>query len=132
MRLTDYDETTALNFHLGLDVISQTYTEVIASFNKQSRVIYIIDPPYPSTDISTYGKTSPLSFKEHLDVASLMHTHNAIYFTSNKGNLVEFHDWLIDNNHRGVFSPTAKIHTRINHLSKYVRYRDYMIVDITR
>ncbi len=130
IRITDYDEETVKRFHQGLEIVREDYRTIVEGFAGKSRVVYIMDPPYLSTDVSTYSSSQYWKLKDHLDIVSIMHSSNAIYFTSDKSNLIELNQWLVDNKYRSFFSPTAKICTVTNNLAKHISYKDYMIVDI--
>ena len=59
-------------------------------------VVYLIDPPYLSTEVGTYKMYWTLS--DYLDVLSILVGTSYIYFTSDKSNLLELCQWL-GNNH---------------------------------
>ena len=55
-------------------------------------VVFLVDPPYLSTDSKTYKMYWKLS--DYLDVLTVLAGHRFIYFTSNKSSIVELCDWM--------------------------------------
>ena len=55
-------------------------------------MVFLVDPPYLSTDIKTYKMYWKLS--DYLDVLTVLSGHRFIYFTSNKSSIVELCEWI--------------------------------------
>ena len=90
MRKTDY---TADGYLDGLEVVKQDYRELFERWKQIPNVCFLIDPPYLSTDSTTYtGSTWKL--KDYLDVLHTLKDTNYFYFTSEKSSVVELCDWM--------------------------------------
>ena len=55
-------------------------------------VVFLVDPPYLSTDVGTYNMYWKLA--DYLDVLTILAGHQFIYFTSNKSSIVELCEWI--------------------------------------
>ena len=55
-------------------------------------VVFLIDPPYLSTDVGTYNMYWRLS--DYLDVLKILEKHSFVYFTSNKSSILELCEWI--------------------------------------
>lgn len=89
VRLTDYSCDGYLD---GLEITSCDYRELVDKYRPFRNVVYLVDPPYLSTEVGIYQMTWRLS--DYLDVLSLLVGTSYIYFTSNKSNLIELCQWL--------------------------------------
>lgn len=54
--------------------------------------VFLVDPPYLSTDVGTYNMYWKLS--DYLDVLTILAGHHFIYFTSNKSSIIELCEWM--------------------------------------
>lgn len=54
--------------------------------------MFLVDPPYLSTDTKTYKCYWKLA--DYLDVLKVLEGHAYIYFTSNKSQIIELIDWF--------------------------------------
>ena len=94
-------------------------------------VVYLIDPPYLSTDVSSYNKATFWGLKDYLDVIRTLEQGRYFYFSSNKSQIIELFEWVQD--YTGSASPFtgAKITTRVNHVSNSAKakgkYTDIMV-----
>jgi hypothetical protein len=86
----------------------------------------LVDPPYLSTDTSTYNSDKYWRLGDYLDVLHVLTDGNYIYFTSNKSQIVELLDWLTVN--YGLETPfcgaTVKTH-EVNSLT--CKFTDMML-----
>lgn len=57
-------------------------------------VIYLVDPPYLSTDCSTYTSNNYWKLSDYLDVLTTLQNTKYFYFTSNKSQVVELCEWM--------------------------------------
>ena len=55
-------------------------------------VVFLVDPPYLSTDVTTYSIFWRLS--DYLEVLTVLAGHPFVYFTSNKSSIVELCEWM--------------------------------------
>lgn len=80
----------------GLEIVSCDYKNLVEKYRNVQNVVYLVDPPYLSTEVGSYRMSWKLS--DYLDVLSVLVGTSYIYFTSDKSNLLELCQWL-GNNH---------------------------------
>lgn len=80
----------------GLEIVSCDYKNLVEKYRNVQNVVYLVDPPYLSTEVGSYRMSWKLS--DYLDVLSVLVGTFYIYFTSDKSNLLELCQWL-GNNH---------------------------------
>lgn len=109
----------------GVEVVHEDYRKVYDKYKNQPGVVFLIDPPYLSTDCTSYENYWRL--KDYLDVMLCLYDSSYIYFTSNKSNIVELCEW-IETNTGGVnpFSG-ATTHTMQVAPTYNASYTDVMI-----
>ncbi|WP_167597698.1 DNA adenine methylase [Leeuwenhoekiella sp. ZYFB001] len=120
------DITQAERYLEGLEVVSKDYKEVYQQF-KSDNTVYLLDPPYLSTDTATYGSDKYWKLKDYLDILELLEGSKYFYFTSNKSSIVELMEWfetttLVSNPFK--WSTTT---TRENPVNYQHKYDDIMI-----
>lgn len=122
VRMSDY---TAEGYLDGLVVESADYKEVFAKYQNESNVIFLVDPPYLSTEVGTYKNYWKL--KDYLDVLDVLHGTNYLYFTSNKSQIVELCEWMSDK--PALYNPFAGSTTTTvnNHVNYSASYTDIML-----
>ena len=76
----------------GLEITSRDYREVFNEYKDMPNVVFLVDPPYLSTDVTTYSMYWRLS--DYLDVLTILNGHSFVYFTSNKSSIVELCQWM--------------------------------------
>ena len=76
----------------GLEITSRDYREVFNEYKDMPNVVFLVDPPYLSTDVTTYSMYWRLS--DYLDVLTILNSHSFVYFTSNKSSIVELCQWM--------------------------------------
>lgn len=76
----------------GVDVVSMEYKDLYNKYKDVPNVVFLVDPPYLSTDCSTYKNYWKLS--DYLDVLKVLKNTNYFYFTSNKSNVIELCNWI--------------------------------------
>jgi len=81
----------------GLEVVKYDYMELFGQFAGRKDVLFLVDPPYLSTDTSTYSSDNYWKLKDYLDVLLILAKDNYVYFTSNKSQIIELCDWFADN-----------------------------------
>lgn len=64
-------------------------------------VVFLVDPPYLSTETGTYNMYWKLS--DYLDVLTILCDRQYVYFTSNKSSIVELCDWI--DRHKTIGNP---------------------------
>lgn len=92
IRLSDYNADGYLD---GLEVVSEDYTKVFDKFKDVPGVVFIVDPPYLSTECSVYDNYWKL--KDYLNVLRVLKGTSYIYFTSNKSSIIELCEWIDQN-----------------------------------
>lgn len=109
----------------GLEIESCDYRELFERFKDTPGVVFLVDPPYLSTDVGTYRMYWRLA--DYLDVLSVLPGHNFIYFTSEKSCIVELCEWM--GRHPSLGDPFARCQRReFNATMNYnARYTDIML-----
>lgn len=118
VRKCNYD--LCLDYLDGLEVVSCDYRGLFSRYKDVSDVVFLIDPPYLSTEVGTYIMNWGLS--DYLDVLQTLVGTNYIYFTSNKSSIIELCDWMGRNNTIGnPFTGSEKVefNARMNYNSSY-------------
>lgn len=90
VRKSDY--APCPDYLAGLEIESCDYRELFERFKDTPGVVFLVDPPYLSTDVGTYRMYWRLA--DYLDVLSVLPGHNFIYFTSEKSCIVELCEWM--------------------------------------
>ncbi len=116
VRMSDYDATGYLD---GVEVVSIDYRELFLRYRDIEKVVYLVDPPYLSTDTATYGSNGYWKLKDYLDVLQVIHDRDYFYFTSNKSQIVELCEWISSvsataNPFEGAFKSTVSTTTSYN------------------
>ncbi len=109
----------------GLEITSCDYRELFERYKDVPGVVFLVDPPYLSTEVGTYRMYWRLA--DYLDVLSVLSGHNFVYFTSEKSCLVELCEWMGRNPSLG--NPFAHCQRReFNATMNYnARYTDIML-----
>jgi hypothetical protein len=94
VRCDDYTTTGYLD---GLEVVRVDYRELCDQYRRMPGALFIADPPYLSTDISTYHSADYWKLKDYLNVLTALAGLNYVYFTSDKSQIVELCEWLEGN-----------------------------------
>ena len=76
----------------GLEVVSMDYRELVSQYRGAKNVVYLVDPPYLSTEVGCYRMRWRLS--DYLDVLTILKGKSYVYFTSNKSNILELCQWI--------------------------------------
>lgn len=109
----------------GLTIISQDYRKVFNRYKDTPNVVFLVDPPYLSTDVTTYTMSWGLS--DYLDVLTVLQGHPFVYFTSNKSSILELCAWMGKN--RTLGNPFEHCHKlEFNaHMNYNSSYTDMML-----
>ena len=117
IKMSDYNVDGYLE---GLEVVHADYREVFAAFPDKRKTLFLIDPPYLSTEVGTYKMYWRLS--DYLDVLTVLQDKPFVYFTSNKSSIIELCEWLGNNDTIGnPFKDCRKVefNAHMNYSSKY-------------
>lgn len=101
IRQSDYPP--ASDYLEGITVVSCDYKVLFERYKDTPGVVFLVDPPYLSTDVGTYNMYWKLA--DYLDVLTVLSGHSFVYFTSNKSSIIELCEWLGKN--RTVGNPFA-------------------------
>lgn len=85
----------------GLEIVSCDYRELFDRYKGCPDVVFLVDPPYLSTDVGNYNMSWRLS--DYLDVLTVLKDSRYVYFTSDKSDIIELCEWLGRN--RGLGNP---------------------------
>lgn len=121
VKMSDYDATGYLQ---GVEVEHLDYKILFNLLRRLPNVCFILDPPYLSTDCSSYKSSWRL--KDYLDVLLTLQDTSYFYFTSNKTSIVELCQWLAM--HPQLENPLrdAKCRETIVGVNKDSKYKDMM------
>lgn len=109
----------------GLEVVKCDYRELYEQYKGRTDVVFIIDPPYLTTEAGTYKSYWKLA--DYLDVLRIIKGVSYVYFTSNKSSLIELLDWISRNLHaENPFSGAIQRETQ-NQMNYQSRYKDIML-----
>jgi hypothetical protein len=92
IRSSDYSAESYLD---GIEVISGDYFAVYSQYKDVPGVVFVVDPPYLSTECSVYDNYWKL--KDYLNVLRVLNGTSYIYFTSNKSSIIELCEWIDQN-----------------------------------
>lgn len=125
VRKTDYDCSGYLD---GLEITSCDYRELFEKYKDRNDVVFLVDPPYLSTEVGTYSMYWKLS--DYLDVLKVLNGSRYVYFTSNKSSIVELCDWLGKNKELGNPFENATKKEFNAHMNYNARYTDIMLYKV--
>lgn len=89
VRLADYQADGYLD---GVEIVKADYRELFGRYKDVENVVFLVDPPYLSTEVNAYKCYWKLA--DYLDVLKVLEGHAYIYFTSNKSQIIELIDWF--------------------------------------
>lgn len=119
VRLSPYKTEGYLD---GVGSVKKDYRDLFAEYRDHSNVVFLVDPPYLSTDCSTYNRLDYWKLSDYLNVLKTIENQSYFYFTSNKSQIIELCDWMETNSYaRNPFadSTTVKVNTSITHNASY-------------
>ena len=119
VRLSDYKADGYLD---GVDIVRKDYRLLFEEYKNHSNVVFLVDPPYLSTDCSTYSRPDYWRLSDYLNVLKTIEDQSYFYFTSNKSQIIELCDWMESNAYaRNPFadSNTVKVNTSLTYNATY-------------
>ncbi|MBR4962373.1 MAG: DNA adenine methylase [Muribaculaceae bacterium] len=122
-RTTEYKADGYLD---GLEIVCKDYKELFKEFKDNKEVLFLVDPPYLSTEVGAYKCYWKLS--DYLDVLNVIEKSKYIYFTSNKSQVIELCQWIAKNPDFGDPFNGAEIHTQTSNINYQSGYVDIMLV----
>lgn len=76
----------------GVNIVSCDYKILYEQYKDDPNVVFLVDPPYLSTDVGIYKMYWRLT--DYLDVLSVLNKTSFVFFTSNKSSLIELCEWI--------------------------------------
>lgn len=123
IRTTDYP--LCPGYLDGLVITRCDYKELFARYKDVPGVVFLIDPPYLSTEVGTYNLCWTLS--DYLDVLTILQDKPFIYFTSEKSSVVELCEWIGRNKNIGdPFAGCGRTEIK-EHMNYQAKYTDIML-----
>jgi len=118
VKKNDYDR--ADDYLNEVTIVKQDYRVLFERWKHITGVVFLVDPPYLSTDVSTY--TNYWRLANYLDVLTVLKGTSYFYFTSNKSSILEFCEWVetnlsADNPFNGAIKKEMSV--SLNHNSGY-------------
>lgn len=109
----------------GLEVEHMDYRELFERERGNSRALFVLDPPYLTTECGMYQNYWRLT--DYLDVLRLLDGTKWVYFTSDKSQIVELCKWLGENFGESAPMYGATVRQRTNTLNYQAQFNDMMI-----
>lgn len=123
IRTTNYP--VCKDYLQGLTITSCDYKELFQQYKDVPNVVFIVDPPYLSTEVGTYKMCWHLA--DYLDVLTVLAGKEFIYFTSNKSSIIELCEWIGKNKAIGnPFELCKKVEFNA-HMNYNAKYTDIML-----
>ena len=76
----------------GVERVSNDYKAIFQQFQDNECVVFLVDPPYLSTESKPYKGYWRLA--DYLDVLKVLDGTRFFYFTSNKSSIIELCEWI--------------------------------------
>ncbi|GIM53771.1 DNA adenine methylase [Capnocytophaga cynodegmi] len=92
LRTSNYEPAT--DYLQGIEIVKFDYKVLFKKYKDTPNVVFLIDPPYLSTDTATYNSKDYWRLRDYLDVLDCLHGQSYFYFTSNKSQIVELCEWI--------------------------------------
>ncbi|MFK7099460.1 DNA adenine methylase [Flavobacterium oreochromis] len=109
----------------GIEVVQIDYKELFKRYKDCNNVVFLVDPPYLSTDAGTYKGYWKL--RNYLDVLNVLEGSNYFYFTSNKSQIVELCEWIETRSNLANPFAGASIETMNTTVNHNAGYTDIML-----
>lgn len=123
IRKTPYPECR--DYLEGLEVVSCDYRKLFARYKDTPGAVFLVDPPYLSTEVGTYRMHWRLA--DYLDVLNVLRGHPFVYFTSDKSSILELCGWMGRNPGIGdPFKGCARVEFNA-HMNYNASYTDMML-----
>ncbi|MCD8177287.1 MAG: DNA adenine methylase [Tannerellaceae bacterium] len=128
---TFYNNVKKSDYHVdsyleGLEIVKMDYRLLYEKYKEQGNILFIIDPPYLSTNTKTYKSDTYWRLTDYLQVLTVLQDENYIYHTSEKSELLELCEWFSTNIGVDYFKG-SKIYSRYNQATGTRKYKDIMI-----
>lgn len=124
VRQTDF---CADGYLQGVERVRMDYKELFEQFKNVENVVFLLDPPYLSTDCTTYSSKNYWKLTDYLNILQCLKGTKYFYFTSNKSQIVELAQWLSENGLKENPFNEAKIIELNANMNYQTHYKDIMI-----
>lgn len=112
------------NYLDGLEIVKHDYRELFSLYKNVPGVVFVVDPPYLSTDTGVYKCYWRL--RDYLDVLRVIDGQSYIYFTSDKSQIIELLDWMQSNTiHGNPFEGATRKEFAVKSFA--IKYTDIML-----
>lgn len=105
----------------SITVVNEDYKSLFEQYKNVPGVVFLVDPPYLSTEVGTYNMGWKLS--DYLDVQTVLSDNSYVFFTSNKSEIIELCQWIDEHKNFGnPFKGAEKsvFNARMNYNSTYL------------
>lgn len=123
LKSTNYKATDYLN---GVERVQDDYKAIYERY-KGDNTVFLVDPPYLSTDTKTYNSQSYWRLRNYLDVLNVLDDSQYVYFTSNKSQIVELCEWVESRTYTGNPFEGSVMTTTSNRVNYSSGYTDIML-----
>lgn len=125
VRLTQYD--VADDYLDGLEIVSESYTDLIPKFINQDKVLLLIDPPYICTEQGAYRNETYFGMVEFLRLMRFVRPP-FVFFSSTRSELLDYLDFVISDKAEGWqnLKDYQKISVHVT-MNKTANYEDNMV-----
>lgn len=123
-RISNYNADGYLH---GVKVVRKDYRLLFEQYKDYPNVVFLVDPPYLSTDTTTYSREDYWKLSDYLNVLKTIEDTSYFCFTSNKSQIIELCDWMENNGYCKNPFADASIKTIGSQLTYNARYEDIMI-----
>lgn len=127
IRRTNYQ---AEGYLIDVEVVCLDYKELFNIYKDIDNVIFLVDPPYLSTDVKTYKDMNRWGISDYLDILNVLEGTKYIYFTSDKSQIVELCEWFETSTLQGNPFKYAQTATVQQHITYNSTYTDKMIYKV--
>lgn len=110
----------------GVERVQMDYKDLFKQFKNVENVVLLLDPPYLSTDTSSY-KMDYWRLCDYLDIINLLDNKPYFYFTSEKSQIIELTQWMSENGFKKNPFDKATIKIINTTLNYSAKYNDIMI-----
>ena len=112
----------------GLEVVHMDYQELFERERGNSRALFVLDPPYLTTECGMYENYWKLT--DYLSVLRLLRGTKYIYFTSDKSQIVELCRFMAEEYGEAAPMYGAEVRQRTNTLNYQAKFNDMMITKL--
>ncbi len=112
----------------GLEIVHMDYRGLFDMHRANSRALFVLDPPYLTTECGMYGNYWKLT--DYLGVLRLLRGTKYIYFTSDKSQIVELCRFMADEYGEAAPMYGATVRTRTSTLNYQAKFKDMMITKL--